>query len=92
MARADIVQVAREALSTVRRHADASCARVVLSLVGEQAMLEVADNRRGLGGAAGRGMGLDNMRARAIGLGGKLLIGPGPDQRGTAVSLTIPLS
>jgi signal transduction histidine kinase len=37
-------------------------------------------------------MGLDNMRARATALGGELLIGPGPDHRGTIVRLAIPLS
>jgi signal transduction histidine kinase len=88
----DIVQVAREALSNVRRHAHASAARVVLSCAGERVMLEVVDNGHGLGASARRGMGLDNMRTRAIALGGELLVGPGPHQRGTAVKLAIPLS
>jgi len=89
---ADVVQVAREALSNVRRHAYASTARVVLYRAGKRVILEVVDNGRGLGGASERGMGLDNMHARAIALGGELLLGPGPDQHGTAVRLAIPLS
>src|SRR5215471_11436005 len=79
---ADVVQVAREALSNVRRHAYASTARVVLYRAGKRVILEVVDNGRGLGGASERGMGLDNMHARAIALGGELLLGPGPDQHG----------
>src|SRR5262249_8110286 len=59
---------------------------------GDRIILEVVDNGRGLGAASERGMGLDNMPARAAAFGGELLIGPGPAQHGTAVRLAIPVS
>jgi signal transduction histidine kinase len=88
---ADVVQVAREALSNVRRHAGASTVRLVLTRADARAVLEIADDGRGLEAQARRGQGLDNMRARAARLGGELLVGPGADQRGTTVRLAIPL-
>ena len=88
---ADVVQVAREALSNVRRHAHASIVQLKLSRAGTHVLLEIIDDGRGLAPSAEGGMGLGNMRARASALEGELVIGPGEHGRGTAVRLAIPL-
>jgi signal transduction histidine kinase len=88
---ADVVQVAREALSNVRRHADASTVQLTLSRAGPRVLLEIIDDGRGLAPNTEPGLGLGNMRARAAALGGELLIGSGERQRGTTIRLSIPL-
>src|SRR5262249_38004058 len=70
---ADIVQLAREALSNVGRHAGAATCR--LSLRGEPgwAVLEVEDDGHGFApGEGGGGWGLRNLKDRAAALGGSL--------------------
>jgi len=87
---ADIVQLAREALSNVGRHASAATCR--LSLRGEPgfAMLEVEDDGRGfVPGEDGEGWGLRNLEERAAALGGSLDIASAPGE-GTTVRLRIP--
>jgi signal transduction histidine kinase len=87
----DIVQVTREALSNVRKHARASRVRVNLTHAGARALLEVVDDGEGIAAFAGQGLGLDNMRTRGERLGGELLVGPGLNGRGTSVRLSVPL-
>ena len=70
---ADIVQLTREALSNVARHARASHASVRLERRGSRAVLTIEDDGVGLQpGADGAGNGLRNMRERAAKLGGSL--------------------
>lgn len=71
---ADLAQIAREALSNVRRHSGASTCRVRLSGENGTAIFEVEDDGAGLDPAATRagGQGLRNMRDRASALGGTL--------------------
>jgi len=88
---ADVVQIARETLSNIRRHSGASNVRLTLTRAGARAILEIVDDGRGVAANAPRGQGLDNMHARAAKLGGELLIGPGAERRGTTVRLAIPL-
>jgi signal transduction histidine kinase len=88
---AEVVQIAREALSNIRRHAGASTARVVLSHSEARAVLQITDDGVGLDADAQRGQGLDNMHSRAARLGGELLLGPGAEAHGTTVTLAIPL-
>src|SRR5262249_9365107 len=88
---ADVVQIAREALSNVRRHSGASRVQLTLTRAGTRAVLEIADDGRGLEPGAQRGQGLDNIQLRAARLGGELRVGPGAEERGTAVRLAIPL-
>ena len=88
---ADIVQVAREALSNVWRHAGAATCR--LSLRGEPglAVLEVEDDGRGfVPGEAGQGWGLRNLGERAAAMGGSLDVASVPGD-GTTVRLRIPV-
>jgi signal transduction histidine kinase len=88
---ADVVQLAREALSNVSRHAEAATCRV--SLYGDESgqVLEVDDDGRGFDPAAatGTGQGLRNLRERAEGLGGRAEIQSAPGE-GTRVRVRIP--
>ncbi|HXW33562.1 MAG TPA: PAS domain-containing sensor histidine kinase [Acidimicrobiales bacterium] len=68
-----VLAVAREALSNIARHADASEARLELS-VGEDVVLVVEDNGKGVGPLV-RESGIANLRARAVELGGELKVG-----------------
>src|SRR4029077_13178785 len=72
-----IVQLTREALSNVGRHAGAQTCRVSLRRQGAGAVLEIDDDGRGfeLDAVDGRGgMGLGNLRSRAASMGGSLEI------------------
>jgi signal transduction histidine kinase len=87
---ADLIQLAREALSNVGRHAAAATCRVSLYRTEEGAVLEVDDDGRGFDPArpAG-GQGLRNLRERAAALGGQTEITSAPGE-GTRVRVTIP--
>ena len=88
---ADVVQLAREALSNVSRHAEAATCRVSLYRTRTARVLEVDDDGRGFdpATATGTGQGLRNLRERAEGLGGRAEIDSTPGQ-GTRVRVTIP--
>jgi signal transduction histidine kinase len=70
----DVIQLIREALSNVGRHADATTCRVSLSRDADgRATLEIDDDGRGFDTAAPRtGMGLANLEARVSSMGGAL--------------------
>ena len=91
---AEVVQLAREALSNVHRHAGAATCRVSLHRDegGAAALLEVDDDGRGFDVAAGSGAGrgLGNLRGRAARLGGRAEIVSVPGE-GTTVRVAIPL-
>jgi signal transduction histidine kinase len=91
---ADVVQLVREALSNVHRHAGAATCRVSLhhDEEGAAALLEVDDDGRGfdLAVASGTGRGLGNLRARAARLGGRAEIVSVPEE-GTTVRVAIPV-
>jgi signal transduction histidine kinase len=88
---ADVVQLAREALSNVSRHAEAATCRVSLYRDEGSSVLEVDDDGRGFDPAAatGTGQGLGNLRERAESLGGRAEIHSVPGE-GTKVRITIP--
>lgn len=93
-----LLRIAQGALANVREHAGASAAAITLSFLGDQAVLDIADDGRGFdpspeelrpaGGA--RGYGLPAMRARLRQLGGTLTVESTPGE-GTVVSAAIPL-
>jgi signal transduction histidine kinase len=87
----DVVQLAREALSNVSRHAEAATCRVSLYRVEHGAVLEVDDDGRGFDPtlATGAGQGLGNLRERARALGGRAEIDSNPGS-GTRVRVAIP--
>lgn len=74
--------ILREAVGNALRHARATRVWVAVDLRPGLLHLSVQDDGRGLdpgladGQAAGRGNGLANMRARAAGLGGRVVLGP----------------
>jgi two-component system, NarL family, sensor histidine kinase DevS len=87
----DVVQLAREALSNVSRHAAAATCRISLRRDGGEVVLEIDDDGRGFepDRVAGTGHGLGNLRERAAALGGHAGISSIPGQ-GTTVTVTIP--
>lgn len=87
----EIVQLTREALSNIARHARATRATVRLARRGAKAILTVEDNGAGFdprNGSSGHGLG--NMRTRAVALGGKLTISSEPG-KGTRLRATFPI-
>jgi signal transduction histidine kinase len=91
---AEVVQLVREALSNVSRHAAAATCRVSLNLDPDAnvVQLEVDDDGRGfdpeVAGGAGRGLG--NLKARTARIGGRAEIVSVPGE-GTTVRVAIPL-
>ena len=87
---AEILQMAREALSNAVRHAAATTVRLSLRREHGEVVLEVEDDGTGfdLEGAAGKGDGLANLRARAEALGGRLEIESAGE--GTTVRIRVP--
>ncbi|HXA43083.1 MAG TPA: GAF domain-containing sensor histidine kinase [Candidatus Solibacter sp.] len=74
---ADVVQLAREALSNVRRHAQASRCSIKLSRKAGTAILEIKDNGVGFDARTAPGkdhQGLRNLRRRVSAMGGKLKV------------------
>ncbi len=91
-ARSELLQVAREALSNVARHARASHVRIILARKGEVVRLEVVDDGVGFDpGALPRDghYGLANMYDRISALGGGVRIESGTPQ-GTRIIVEIP--
>jgi signal transduction histidine kinase len=90
---ADVVQLAREALSNVGRHAAAQTCRLALVAEDNQAVLEIDDDGTGFEPHAVRpgGQGLGNLRSRAQALGGTRSIASSP-RAGTTVRVRLPLA
>ncbi|MEO8477170.1 MAG: GAF domain-containing sensor histidine kinase [Actinomycetota bacterium] len=87
----DIVQLTREALSNVGRHASATSCRVSLRRIDDGAQLEIDDDGVGFDvDGAPVGMGLGNLRARVESLGGRLTI-VSVTGEGTTIRATLPL-
>jgi PAS domain S-box-containing protein len=88
----EITRLVQEALTNVRRHAEAGHARVELGLDGDLAYVEVSDDGRGFDpGSARTGMGRQSMAHRALELGGEFSVRSAPGG-GTRVRFSIPLS
>lgn len=90
---ADIIQMTREALSNVGRHAQATTCRVSLRRASDgRAQLEIDDDGTGFDvGSSSSGMGLENLRSRASAMGGKLSIVSVAGE-GTTVTALLPLA
>jgi two-component system sensor histidine kinase UhpB len=80
-------RVAQEALTNTLRHSGAQRAALTLEHDGEDVLLTVADDGRGLGDAD-PGAGIQGMRERALLIGARFRIDPG-DGRGTVVRLRL---
>ncbi len=92
-----MLRIAQEALTNVRKHARADHVDVHLTLLDGVLELRVADDGIGIPqssvGVADRtsGFGLTSMRERAASIGGHLSLVTGPE-RGVAVIVTVPLA
>jgi signal transduction histidine kinase len=88
----EIVQLTREALSNVARHANAKNSAVRLIRNGQSVVLTIEDDGVGFDVREdSHGDGLRNMRKRASGLGGKLQIAS-TRGKGTNLRITFPVS
>lgn len=86
-----LIQIAREAMSNVARHADASIVRLAVEDRREVLRLTIIDDGRGFDTTVGQRPGhhgLTNMHARAESLGGSLIIDS--DDEGTRVIVEVP--
>lgn len=91
---AELLAIAREALSNVARHARASHVSLDLERTADAVRLTVEDDGIGFDAVAARPrthQGLDNLQARAARLGGDVRIDSGAG-RGTRIMLTLPLT
>jgi signal transduction histidine kinase len=88
----DVLSLTREAISNAMRHSGGGQVTVHLTMAGNGALLEIADDGKGFdpSSAAGRGHGLSNLRSRAEALGGELEIESEPGL-GTWVRIRIPM-
>jgi signal transduction histidine kinase len=92
---ADVIQIAREAISNVIRHANADHCVVRLRAADRSIVFEIIDDGRGIARSRRRrtsarpsgGHGLANIRARAETFGGEVEIGPG-DGGGTRLRIS----
>jgi signal transduction histidine kinase len=88
---ADVVQIVREALSNVGRHAEATSCRVSLRRTDGGAELEIDDDGRGFDPEApSSGMGMRNLRERVTALGGVLAVESVAGQ-GTTIRALLPV-
>ena len=88
---ADLVQLTREALSNVGKHAQATTCRVSLHHEGDQAILEIDDDGRGFDPAAPHaGLGLRNLNERGVAIGGRVTVESKAGE-GTTVRFAIPI-
>jgi PAS domain S-box-containing protein len=88
----ELLRVLQEALVNARRHSDARCVEVTLSVDRREVRAEVADDGLGFDPSSVRkGVGLAGMRERASALGGRLEIESGPGE-GTSVRVEVSFS
>jgi len=88
----ELTRLVQEALTNVRRHAQAKRVRVELGLDGVLAYVEVSDDGRGFDSESARiGIGRQSMRHRALELGGEFSVQSAPGE-GTRVRFSIPVS
>jgi signal transduction histidine kinase len=84
-----VLAVLREALSNVARHAEASAAVVEVEVTGDQLLLRVTDNGKGLPGER-QESGLRNVRRRAADRGGTVRL-LGEEPHGARLEWSAPL-
>ncbi len=91
---AQLIRIVQEALTNVRKHAQAGRVRVTAREVDAELLLEVADDGRGFDPAnsvAAARFGLRGMRERAESIGAEFQIMSHPHEGGTTVQLRVPL-
>lgn len=90
IAEGELLRVVQEALTNVRRHANAHQVTVTISYLNDVVVIDVQDDGSGFSeGAAPAGVGLAAMRERLDELGGSLTIESAPGE-GTTIAATLP--
>ncbi len=84
-----LLRCAQEGLANVRKHSQASAARVELTVAGGSARLRVSDDGRGFPADAHPGFGLAGLRDRLALAGGTLEVDGTP--AATAITATLPI-
>jgi signal transduction histidine kinase len=88
-----LIRVVQEALTNVRKHAEATCATVTVTSTDTSTVFTVTDDGRGFAGTPGEagsdGYGLFTMRDRLALIGGSLEVMSSPGE-GTRVVATVP--
>lgn len=88
-----LFRIAQEAINNAVRHAQPMAITVRLRIEEGQLALEVSDDGRGIAKQRGRlGSGIDNMKTRARLISARCTIGAGRGNRGTAVTVFLPLT
>ncbi|HEY4844597.1 MAG TPA: ATP-binding protein, partial [Candidatus Dormibacteraeota bacterium] len=88
---ADLVQLTREALSNVSRHAQAATCRVSLFREDGRGVLQIEDDGQGFDTAATQtGQGMRNLRERVTTMGGELVV-ESVTGEGTTIKIALPL-
>jgi PAS domain S-box-containing protein len=87
-----LLATVNEALSNVARHANASAVRVRVAVAGDELVVTVADDGRGMPDAPPSESGLLNLRRRAEMVGGSMTTRRGLDGRGVELTWRVPLS
>jgi len=82
--------IVSEALTNVAKHAEATKAKVDMTMAGEVLRFEITDNGRG-GADPSAGSGILGLRDRAEAVGGTLFV-ISPPGKGTVVTAQIPLN
>jgi signal transduction histidine kinase len=91
-ANAELIRIVQEALTNVRKHADATVVRVVVATNDDDLRIAISDNGRGFRpDAAPAGFGLESMRQRAAVIGARLSVTSAPHD-GSRVELVMPLA
>ncbi len=90
-----LLRIAQEALTNVRKHAQAQRVDVLVLRRGDELELRVADDGVGFSDAprrnsGHRSYGLTSMRERAESIGGRLSVVTGPGQ-GSVITVTVPM-
>lgn len=89
-AQAEVLRIVQEALTNVRKHADATVVRVDVS-TDDHLRFTVTDNGRGFRSeAVTTGFGMESMRQRAAVIGAELTVSSEP-QNGTRIELSMPI-
>ena len=95
--RTDLFRIVQEALTNIRRHANANLAYVRLFSSGDALRLEIGDDGQGMHlhetatDATSMGIGMIGMRERVRNHGGEIRVQSTPGS-GTAIEVTLPLS
>lgn len=92
-----LFRIVQEAINNIEKHAKAKSVRLQIRLAGDSVVLKIQDDGQGFdsktlkaGKKARHGLGLTNMRERALSLGGTYEIESAPGA-GTSISVWVPL-